>query len=186
MADARITWISGPVLHARTSCKMHVSEAVLVGDNRLLGEVIRVDGDNIVAQIYEDTTGLRLGDGLEATRQPLSIRLRPGLLGNIFDGLLRPLADMPGDTVLPGIREAPPQTFAFEPSREPGQRVGAGAALGTIALGHFQGQCLVPPDADGVIDSIVAAGDYADDATLCVLRDDEGREHAVTAGQRWP
>jgi V/A-type H+-transporting ATPase subunit A len=165
---------------------MHVSEAVLVGDNRLLGEVIRVDGDSIVAQIYEDTTGIRLGDGLEATRRPLSIRLRPGLLGKIFDGLLRPLADMPGDTVLPGIREAPPQTFAFEPSRQAGQRVGAGAVLGTMTLGHIHGQCLVPPDAGGVIDSIVAAGEYADDATLCVLLDDEGRKHTVTAGQRWP
>ncbi|MBT8106330.1 MAG: V-type ATP synthase subunit A [Woeseiaceae bacterium] len=186
MTDARITWISGPVLRARTSCKMHVSEAVLVGDSRLLGEVIRVDGDSIVAQIYEDTTGLRLGDGIEATSQPLSIRLRPGLLGNIFDGLLRPLADMPGDTVLPGMREAPPQTFAFEPSREAGQRVAAGAAFGTISLGHVREQCLAPPDTGGVIDSIVAAGEYADDATLCVLRDDEGREHTVTAGQRWP
>ena len=186
MTDACITWISGPVLRARTSTELHVSEAVFIGEDRLLGEVIRVDGDSITAQVYEDTTGLRPGDGIEAARQPLSIRLRPGLLGNIYDGLLRPLADMPGDTVLPGMRQASPQTFAFEPSRRPGEHAGAGAKLGDINLGHVRGQCLVPPDAGGVIVSIVEAGDYADDATLCVLRDDEGREHPVTAGQRWP
>ena len=78
MADAVITWISGPVLRARTSRRLHVSEALLVGDDRLLGEIIRVDGDDIVAQIYEDTTGLRPGDALEATGQRLSIRLGPG------------------------------------------------------------------------------------------------------------
>ena len=89
MADAVITWISGPVLRARTGRELRVSEAIIVGTNRLLGEVIRLDGEDIVAQIYEDTTGLRPGDEIEATGQRLSIRLRPGLLGNIFDGLLQ-------------------------------------------------------------------------------------------------
>ena len=186
MVDAGITWISGPVMRARASRQLHVSEAVVVGAERLLGEVIRVDGDDIVAQIYEDTTGLRPGDQLEATGQRLSIRLRPGLLGNIFDGLLRPLSDMPGDTVLPGMREAARQTFAFEPSRLSGERVAAGATIGAVTGGSVHEQVLAPPDVGGVIVSIVEAGDYADDATLCVLRDDDGGEHAVTAAQRWP
>ena len=178
MVDAVITWISGPVMRARTSRQLHVSEAVVVGADRLLGEVIRVDGDDIVAQIYEDTTGLRPGDQLEATGQRLSIRLRPGLLGNIFDGLLRPLSDMPGDTVLPGMREAAQQTFAFEPSRLSGEHVAAGAAIGAVTGGSVREQVLTPPDTGGVIVSIVEAGDYADDATLCVLRDEGGGEHA--------
>ena len=186
MADAVITWISGPVLRARTSRQVHVSEALLVGTNRLLGEVIRVDGDSVVAQIYEDTTGLRPGDELEATGQRLSIRLRPGLVGNIFDGLLRPLSDMPGDTVLPGMRESESQTFAFAPSRRTGERLPGGAVIGTATTGSMQERVLVPPDAGGFVVSIVEAGDYADDATLCVLRDDDGGEHAVTAGQPWP
>jgi V/A-type H+-transporting ATPase subunit A len=186
MADAVITWISGPVLRARTSRELHVSEAIVVGANRLLGEVIRIDGEDIVAQIYEDTTGLRPGDELEATGQRLSIRLRPGLLGNIFDGLLRPLANMPGDTVLPGIRALPPQTLAFEPSRQDGDRIAGGAAIGAVTSGEMREAVLVPPDVNGIIVSIVEAGDYADDAALCVLRDDEGSEHRVTAGQLWP
>jgi V/A-type H+-transporting ATPase subunit A len=186
MADAVITWISGPVLRARTSRELRIAEAIVVGTDRLLGEVIRVDGDDVVAQIYEDTTGLRPGDELQATGQRLSIRLRPGLLGNIFDGLLRPLAHMPGDTILPGIREAPPQLFSFEPSRQPGEAISAGAAVGTVTSGSMPEPVLVPPDADGTIVSIVEAGNYADDAILCVLGDDAGGEHRVTAGQLWP
>ena len=104
MTDATISWLSGPVLRARTKGRFHISEAVSVGAGELLGEVIRVDTDSIVAQVYEDTTGLRPGDTVRGSGERLSIRLRPGLLGKIFDGLLRPLASMPGDTVLPGVR----------------------------------------------------------------------------------
>ena len=91
MSDATISWLSGPVLRARTSGRFHVSDAILVGEQQLLGEVIRVDGEGIVAQVYEDTTGLRPGDEVTSRSEPLSIRLRPGLLGNIFGGLGRTL-----------------------------------------------------------------------------------------------
>ena len=113
MAEAMINWLSGPVLRARTTGRFHVSDAILVGDNRLLGEVIRVETSGIVAQVYEDTTGLRPGDHVTSSSEPLSIRLRPGLLGNIFDGLLRPLAAMPGDTVQPGMRETASVTLRY-------------------------------------------------------------------------
>ena len=105
MSEATISWISGPVLRARSDGNFRVSNAVLVGEAGLLGEVIRVDTEGIVAQVYEDTTGLRPGDHVEGLGETLSIRLRPGLLGQIFDGLLRPLATIPGDTVRPGLRE---------------------------------------------------------------------------------
>ena len=62
MTEATVSWLSGPVLRARTSGRFHVSDAILVGERRLLGEVIRVDTECIVAQVYEDTTGLRPGD----------------------------------------------------------------------------------------------------------------------------
>ena len=62
MTEATISWLSGPVLRAHTTGRFHVSDAILVGDDRLLGEVIRVETGGIVAQVYEDTTGLRPGD----------------------------------------------------------------------------------------------------------------------------
>ena len=91
--DAVVKWISGPVLRATTRRAFHLNEAVKVGHNDLLGEVIRIRGDETVIQVYEDTTGLRPGDPVTATGAQLSVRLGPGLLGNIYDGLLRPLND---------------------------------------------------------------------------------------------
>ncbi|HSM21382.1 MAG TPA: hypothetical protein VK876_04135, partial [Rubrivivax sp.] len=92
MSRAVIRWISGPVLHARAEGPFALREAVRVGPQALLGEVVRLDGDTIVVQVYEDTTGLRPGIAVTGDGQALSIHLGPGLLGHIFDGLLRPLS----------------------------------------------------------------------------------------------
>ena len=101
-ADATITWISGPVLRASVARPFSINEAALVGEQQLLGEVIRLDGPYAVIQVYEDTTGLRPGDVIYGTGAALSVPLGPGLLGNIFDGLLRPLTAQ-GLYVAPGI-----------------------------------------------------------------------------------
>ena len=82
---ASIRWISGPVLRARTEGPFVLREAIRVGPARLLGEVIRVLEDEIVAQVYEDTTGLRPGVEVRGTGDLLGIRLGPGLLGSIYD-----------------------------------------------------------------------------------------------------
>ena len=81
--DAVINWISGPVLRATTKTPFHINEAVKVGAQQLLGEVIRINGNECVIQVYEDTTGLKPGDPVSATGYPLSVKLGPGLLGNI-------------------------------------------------------------------------------------------------------
>ena len=92
MSRATIRWISGPVLRAVVEGSFALREAVRVGPNALLGEVVRLDRNEIVVQVYEDTTGFRPGTEVVGTGQPLAIPLGPGLLGNIFDGLLRPLS----------------------------------------------------------------------------------------------
>ena len=86
MSDARIRSISGPVLHADAQGRFSVGEAVEVGDARLPGEIIRLDGRSFVAQVYEDTTGLKPGDPVRGTGAPLAVPLGPGLLGRIYDG----------------------------------------------------------------------------------------------------
>lgn len=91
MSRAITTWISGPVLRAASEGAFLLREAVVVGEDRLLGEVIRVAREEITVQVYEDTSGLRPGDPVEGSGRLLSIRLGPGILGNIFDGLLRPI-----------------------------------------------------------------------------------------------
>jgi len=151
-AGATITWISGPVLRARTHGAFHVNEAVLVGGLHLLGEVIRVDGDQAVVQVYEDTTGLRPGDPLTATGTQLSVRLGPGLLGNIFDGLLRPLASQ-GTYVQPGaVQKRSGQDFDFKPTVKPGEHLAGGAVFGAVYRGDARPQrCLIPPAYQGEV-----------------------------------
>ncbi len=186
MSKATISWISGPVLRARTADRFQLSDAIYVGPGQFLGEVIRVETDGIVAQIYEDTTGIRPGDAVTGTGQRLSIRLRPGLLGNIFDGLLRPLAEMEGDVVLPGRRIIESTTLGFRPQVVKGDRVAAGQIIGAFDTGYIGEKCLVPPGVHGKVLHIVEEGAYRDDVTHCVLIDDQGNECPLSAGHTWP
>ena len=186
MTEATVCWLSGPVLRARTSGRFHVSDAVLIGERRLLGEVIRVDTEGIVAQVYEDTTGLRPGDRVTSSSEPLSIRLRPGLLGNIYDGLLRPLHAMPGVVVLPGMRETESEALQYRPVAKQGERLQPGHVVGEFPAGGVAEKHLVPPGLGGEVVSIAEEGDYRDDAVLCVLRDESGGETELRAGHYWP
>lgn len=187
MSIARICWLSGPVLRARAAGAFHLREAVQVGDSALLGEVIRLSGDEILVQVYEDTSGLRLGAQVLGTGAPLNIRLGPGVLGNIFDGLLRPLPQADSPYVQPGLRSAAPGLFPFEPLVEPGMRLTAGAAFGKLVPEQGHGQlCLVPPGVAGEVVRIAAAGRHAEDAPLCVLRDAQGVTREVAMSHAWP
>jgi len=186
VTEAIVRWISGPVLRARSADGFRLSDAIYVGEGQYLGEVIRVDADGIVAQIYEDTTGLRPGDPVAGTGERLSIRLRPGLLGNIFDGLLRPLVGLPGDTVLPGRRTNDTGEIDFRPSLKVGDSVSGGQILGSSGVGELQEKVLVPPGIEGTVRFIVSSGRYRDDETLCLLGDVGGHEVTLSAGHDWP
>ncbi len=120
MTDATITWINQSVLHASTQRPFRINETALVGRQRLLGEVIRINDDEAVIQVYEDTTGLRPGDPVQAPARRCRCELGPSLLGNIFDGLLRPLASQ-GRFVEPGAgrRAASNATPSCPPSDRP-------------------------------------------------------------------
>jgi len=187
MSRATIRWISGPVLRATATGPFALREAVRVGDDALLGEVVRLDGDEITAQVYEDTTGLRPGAMVEGDGTPLAIPLGPGLLGHIFDGLLRPLAGAEATNVQPGRRKPVPRSFAFAPGVQAGATVRGGAILGTATSANGVVQaCLLPPDVAGTVVTIVAPGEYADNAVVGTLRDAAGREHALAMTHTWP
>ena len=177
MSEARIRWIGGPVLHARVTGDFRVGEAIEVGADRHPGEVIRLKGDELVGQVYEDTTGLKPGDPVHGTGSALSVRLGPGLLGRIFDGLLRPLdtAEQHGDAAI-----------AFRPLVKPGDTLDAGAPIGDLPGDGIRQQCLLPPRVGGTVESIVAEGSYAPDATLCTIEDAAGARHDIGFFQRWP
>ena len=173
-SSAVIHWIGGPVLHARSHDEFRVGEAIEVGANRLPGEVIRLKGETFVAQVYEDTTGLRPGDLVTGGGLPLSVRLGPALLGRIFDGLLRPLE---------GVA---PTEFDFSPVVAAGQQLAGGAVIGVIPSDGVMQKCLLPPDVSGVVETIVPAGRYASEAALCRVRTAVGDIVEVGFFQTWP
>jgi V/A-type H+-transporting ATPase subunit A len=160
----------------------HVHEALAVGERRLLGEVIQLDGTDLVAQVYEDATGLEPGAPVTGTGLPLSVRLGPGLLGRIYDGLLRPLTGGGG------------VSRRYEPRVSVGERVSGGATFGTArarvrvddetAAGAES--CLVPPGVAGVVTWLAPPGDYDDRTTLLRLRADDGAEREVAMSHDWP
>ena len=187
VADATITWISGPVLRATVARPFSINEAALVGEQQLLGEVIRLDGPYAVIQVYEDTTGLRPGDIISGTGAALSVPLGPGLLGNIFDGLLRPLTTQ-GLYIAPGISHSVDgDSWPFRPRVTAGERLVAGQVIGVVKRNDARAQnCLVPPGVSGTVVEIVPTGNYPGDVPVCVLRDEQGNEHPVCQVQQWP
>ena len=103
-AVGTVSKVSGPVVLAANMAGAAMYELVRVGSDRLMGEIIRLEGDTATIQTYEETAGLCVGDAVERTGQPLSVELGPGMLGGIFDGVQRPLRDIAkatGDVFIP-------------------------------------------------------------------------------------
>ena len=185
--QARVTWISGPVLRAQARGRFRMREAVSVGETRLLGEVIRIDGAEITVQVYEDTTGMRPGMTVFGSGQPLSVPLGPGLLGNILDGLLRPLQGGATPYVEPGMRAMAAGVFPFQPQVQPGVQLAGGSVFGTTrTTDGREYPCLLPPDASGEVLEVAVAGDYEETATLLWLRTPAGETREVALRQPWP
>ncbi len=183
-----ITEISGWVVRARPAIPLALREVVLVGNERLIGEVIALERGAATIQVYEETEGVAPGDPLFATGQPLSIELGPGLLGGVFDGVQRPLrslAEAEGDFIgrgaqMPALDRE--KLWDFTPALEAGRDVHEGDILGSVpetpALAH---PIVVPPGVSGKVSWIAAAGPLR--ITDVIARLDDGRE--LTMLQKW-
>ncbi|HMR81134.1 MAG TPA: V-type ATP synthase subunit A, partial [Polyangiaceae bacterium] len=181
-----LQWISGPVLRGRTVDPFQVYEAVLVGDRKLLGEVIQIHQDHIVVQVYEDTTGLRPGASVEGTGAPLSATLGPHLLGRIFDGLLRPLVTTQA-RVQPGMRTAIDLQVSFTPLSSVSDSLVGGARLGSVrGAGAREQSVLLPPGVSGTVREMRVAGEADAGSVLCRIETRDGVQHEVGLTQRWP
>ncbi len=185
MSEARITWVGGPVLKACATGPFSIFEALAVGERRLLGEVIQLRGDELVAQVYEDTTGLEPGVTVVGLERPLSVTLGPNLLGGIFDGLLRPLSRATDFQIQPGAAERSVARHRLEFAVRNGDIVSAGAVFARTVAPRPQ-SLLVPPWASGRVEALVEPGEHRDDETLLVLVDDTGRRHELTMQHDWP
>ncbi|MCC6143889.1 MAG: V-type ATP synthase subunit A [Candidatus Hydrogenedentes bacterium] len=177
----KLVRISGPMIEADGMLGVGMGEIVRVGKERLLGEVIRIEGDKIYAQVFEDTGGMYLGEPVVATGAPLSVELGPGLLGATYDGIQRPLESLrqsSGDFIGRGITAVAldrEKKWAFTPVAKAGQHVRGGDIVGTTpetpAILH---KILVPPAVKGEIEWVAPAGEYTVTETIARMKD--GRE----------
>lgn len=184
VTDAFITRVNGPVVEIRTQGGLAMLDLVEVGPQRLPGEVIALQSAVATVQVYEYTGGLKPGDEVVATGGPLAVDLGPGLLGGVFDGVLRPLRSAAA-WIAPGSAAQAPtaahRTWNFTPCTTSGRRLTEGASLGTIAeSAAIEHHVLVPPGAGGMVDWI-AAGELRDDQAVASVN---GRELGLA--QRWP
>ena len=156
VAKGKIVWVSGPAVKADGMSTVKMYETVEVGDLKLIGEVIRCTGDVAFIQVYESTSGLKPGEPIKGTGQPLSVLLGPGVIGKIYDGIQRPLdeiAQKSGSFIGRGVATTPvdlKKKYKFTPRVKIGDEIGAGSVLGfveeTPLLTH---SILVPPDHPG-------------------------------------
>ena len=197
MSVATIQWIGGPVLRARMQQPFHVQEAIHVGPDKLLGEVIQLRGDVFTAQVYERTSGLKPGDRIEGTGRALSVGLGPHLLGQIFDGLLRPLGDEDELFVRAGMTAQGAETrrYAFDPAVAAGDEVEPGQSIGRAGEKAHAVECLVPAGAGGRVAEVAEAGEYGLEDVVCRIEPDgrnggNGRKSGdgieIRLSQHWP
>jgi V/A-type H+-transporting ATPase subunit A len=184
--------VAGPVVVARGLSAARLYNVVEVGRAGLAGEVIRLDGADVVIQVYEDTSGLTAGEPVTDTREPLQVELGPGLLGSIFDGTQRPLTvlarmgDEPfGRPMIARGVSAPSldrdRSWEFAPAVAVGDTVGAGDTLGTVQeTAQFTHRILVPPDVAGVVTEIRSGSVHVDDPVVSI----DG--NPLTMLSRWP
>ena len=183
-----ITKISGPTVVAKGMRKSGMYNLVYVGGMRLIGEVIRIEGDSATIQVYEDTYGLKMGEEIIDTGEQLCIELGPGLLSSIFDGIQRPLAEIAGEyksfiptgVALPSLNRS--RRWHFTPTVNPGDAVEEGDIIGAIqettSIIH---RVMVPQGFRGIIKDI-AETDLLIEDKVAILED--GRD--IRLIQKWP
>ncbi|MEW6676442.1 MAG: V-type ATP synthase subunit A [Pseudomonadota bacterium] len=186
--------INGPLV--RLSLRETVlGEQVRVGALGLVGEVIARDGETALAQLYEDTAGLRPGEVAEGLGYPLSVELGPGLLSAIFDGVQRPLEAVravSGDRIARGVRvDALPRNKAWRfvphPDRRAGTALAGGEVLGTVQeTPSIQHRILVPPELHGELMELAPEGDYTLDQPIGRVRRPGGQIDKLHLFHRWP
>jgi V/A-type H+-transporting ATPase subunit A len=183
----RIYRVAGPVVTV-TGIEAKMYDLVKVGDEGLMGEVIEIDRDKFVIQVYEDTSGLKPGEPVENTGLPLSVELGPGLLSSIYDGIQRPLPVLNaqlGDFIERGVAAAGfdhSKKWDFVPEEKKGAEVRGGQSIGYVQeTANLKHKIMVPPGKSGTIASI-ESGEHTVDDVICTL--DDGTELKLM--QKWP
>ena len=185
--------VNGPVIEVMGITDAEMFELVRVGEENLIGELIKLQKDSAVVQVYEDTTGIAPYDPVYGAGMQLSVELGPGMIGTIYDGIQRPLEairDISDIYIKRGIavpslnRDKP---WHFTPSAREGDTVSGGMVLGTVQeTENLLHKILVSPGDSGVLKSVVPEGEYTVEETIAVLVKADGTEKPLHLMQRWP
>ena len=193
MQKNTIHGINGPVVTVYGSTDFSMQEMVYVGNERLVGEVIGIEKGNTVIQVYEVTTGLTVGEPVVPTGSPLSVTLGPGIIGNIFDGIERPLKKLEKQSgafiARGGTADSldPEKLWDVTVTVNVGDTLHGGEIYATCpetpSITH---KCLVPPDICGRVVKVSKNEKYTVNDEICIIEDDNGITHAMTLCQKWP
>ena len=192
MQEGRIVRVSGPVVEAKNMRGAKMYDVVRVGDERLIGEIIRLNEDVATIQVYEETSGLKPGEKVVSTGAPLSVELGPGLLANIYDGIQRPLPairERSGDFIARGM-DVPAldrkRKWKFKPKVREGDRVVEGDIIGEVEeTSLVMHRVLVPPGINGKVVEIADEREYTVEEVIAVV-DDNGEKKEIRMMQKWP
>ncbi|MEJ2307662.1 MAG: V-type ATP synthase subunit A, partial [candidate division WOR-3 bacterium] len=174
MGEAVLKRLEGPILESKESRELQMNEEVRIGSEGLVGEVIKIDGDRAVIQVYEDTTNLKPGIKIIGTGKPISVELGPGLISNTFDGIQRPLTEIKekqGIFIKKGLQVTPL-------SRERIWKVDE-----TSMVKH---RILIPPGVKGEVLEVEKSGNYKIRDTICVVRGKDGEKTEIKLFHSWP
>lgn len=193
---AKVVGINGNMITVEFDGNVSMNEVgyVNVDGKKLRGEVIRIRGNKAQMQIFEMTQGIKNGDIVELAGELLCAELGPGLLGQTFDGLQNPLplvAEKAGFFLERGVYvDSLPRNKKWEwtPAVKPGDKLLRGDAIGSVPEGPFTHKILVPFDLLGMYEvvSVVPAGDYTIEETICVVKDENGNLHNLKMAFKWP
>ena len=189
----KIVKVSGPLVVATGMQEANMADVVRVGEQRLIGEILTMNGDSASIQVYEETSGLGPGAEVVTTGAPLSVELGPGLIENIYDGIQRPLEvimektrsnNLPRGVEVPALDRS--KKWTFVPTVEPGAQVVGGDVIGTVQeTDSILHKIMIPPKMAGTILSI-QGGDYTVTETVAVLEQKNGEKTELTLMQKWP
>ena len=185
--------INGPVIYLKGNTGFQMAEMVYVGKERLVGEVIRLKNDITTIQVFEETTGLRPGDPVEATGDAISVTLGPGILNNIFDGIERPLSEIAkssGKYISRGVSVDSLDTekkWQTHITVKPGEFVSGGTIIAEVqetqAIVH---KSMVPPNISGTVLEVAMDGEYTINEPIVTVQLANGKEEKLTLAQKWP
>jgi len=185
--------INGPVITVKDATDFSMLEMVYVGYARLIGEVISINKGKTTIQVYESTTGLRPGEPVFSTGNPISLTLGPGILRNIFDGIERPLKEIEkesGAFIATGSAVAPldeEQLWDVTLCVKPNDEVAGGTIYATVPETKLiEHKCMVPPYQQGKVTWVAPNGQYKINDVVMKFADAEGNEHECTLCQKWP